>query len=114
MNLKAAVLTKIKKPLKIINNLKISKLKRGQVLVNVLHSAICRSQIMEIEGKRGNDKYIPHLLGQKKERKIFTVYYPEETVRFPVAYRGRPVLAINHEGHYNCVACGLCEAACPA
>ena len=65
MNFKAAVLTETKKPLKIINNLKTPKLKRGQVLVKVLHSAICRSQIMEIEGKRGRDKYIPHLLGHE-------------------------------------------------
>ena len=65
MNFKAAVLTKIRKPLKVINNLKIPSLKRGQVLVKVLHSAICRSQIMEIEGKRGKDKYIPHLLGHE-------------------------------------------------
>ena len=65
MNFKAAVLTKTKKPLKIINDLKTPILKRGQVLVRVLHSAICRSQIMEIEGNRGNDKYIPHLLGHE-------------------------------------------------
>ena len=62
MNFKAAVLTKTKKPLQIINNLNFPKLKKGQILVRVLHSAICRSQIMEIEGKRGKDKYIPHLL----------------------------------------------------
>ena len=65
MNFKAAVLTKIKKPLQVINNLKLPRLKHGQVLVKVLHSAICRSQIMEIEGKRGRDKYIPHLLGHE-------------------------------------------------
>jgi len=65
MNLKAAVLTKRNKPLEIINNLKFEKLKKGQVLVRVLHSAICRSQIMEIEGKRGKDKYIPHFLGHE-------------------------------------------------
>ena len=65
MNFKAAVLTKTKKPLQIINNLNFPKLRRGQVLVRVLHSAICRSQIMEIEGKRGKDKYIPHLLGHE-------------------------------------------------
>ena len=65
MNFKAAVLTQAKKPLQIINDLKVSKLKRGQVLVKVLHSAICRSQIMEIEGRRGIDKYIPHLLGHE-------------------------------------------------
>ena len=62
MNFNAAVLTKIKKPLQLINNLKIPQLKRGQILVRILHSAICGSQIMEIEGKRGKDKYIPHLL----------------------------------------------------
>ena len=58
-------LTRVNKPLQILEDLKFSKLKRGQVLVKVLHSAICRSQIMEIEGKRGNDKYIPHLLGHE-------------------------------------------------
>ena len=65
MNFNAAVLTKIKKPLQLIKNLKIPQLKRGQILVRILHSAICGSQIMEIEGKRGKDKYIPHLLGHE-------------------------------------------------
>ena len=65
MNIKAAVLTKLKKPLEIIYNLKYPKLKKGQVMIKVLHSAICRSQVMEIEGKRGKDKYIPHLLGHE-------------------------------------------------
>ena len=65
MNFTAAVLTKNNSPLKIINKLKFTKLRRDQVLVRVLHSAICRSQIMEIEGKRGKDKYLPHLLGHE-------------------------------------------------
>ncbi len=65
MKFKAAVLKKIKKPLKILDNLRLPKLKRGQVLVKILYSSICRSQIMEIEGKRGKDKYIPHLLGHE-------------------------------------------------
>ena len=65
MNFTAAVLTKNNSPLKIINKLKFTKLRRGQVLVRILHSAICRSQIMEIEGKRGKDKYLPHLLGHE-------------------------------------------------
>ena len=65
MSFKAAVLTKIKKPLQIIDNIKFVKLRREQVLVRVLHSSICRSQIMEIEGERGKDKYIPHLLGHE-------------------------------------------------
>ncbi|MFQ5672586.1 MAG: NuoI/complex I 23 kDa subunit family protein [Nitrospinales bacterium] len=58
--------------------------------------------------------FLPFLMGQKKKRKIFSLYYPEQTAQFPVAYRGRPVLAVNEKGHLNCVACGLCEAACPA
>ena len=65
MNFTAAVLTKKDSPLKIINKLKFTKLRKGQVLVRILHSAICRSQIMEIEGKRGKDKYLPHLLGHE-------------------------------------------------
>ena len=35
-------------------------------------------------------------------------------MQFPVAYRGRPVLALNEHDRPNCVACGLCEIACPA
>ena len=58
--------------------------------------------------------FIPFFLGQKKERPIFTVYYPEEMPNIPLAYRGRPVLAVNEHNRLNCVACGLCEAACPA
>ncbi len=58
--------------------------------------------------------FIPFFLGRKKERPVFTVYYPEQTVKFPAAYRGRPVLALNDKGIPNCVACGLCEIACPA
>ena len=37
--------------------------------------------------------FVPFFLGKKKDREIFTVYYPEETMQFPIAYRGRPVLA---------------------
>ena len=58
--------------------------------------------------------FVPVLLGTKKERPIMTVYYPEEQVQYPIAYRGRPVLAQNEDGQPACVACGLCEIACPA
>lgn len=61
---KAAVLTELKKPLEILE-LEIPKLQRGQVLVKVLYSGICRSQVMEIKGGRGEDKWIPHLLGHE-------------------------------------------------
>ncbi len=53
-----------------------------------------------------------HPKGQK--RSIFTVYYPEEKVTLPPAYRGRPVLVMRKDGRERCVACGLCERVCPA
>ena len=67
MNLKsfkAAVLYKINTPLKMID-CKFPSLKKGQVLVKNLYSGICRSQIMEIDGLRGKDNWLPHLLGHE-------------------------------------------------
>lgn len=49
-----------------------------------------------------------------KKRSVFTVYYPEEKVALPPAYRGRPVLVAWQSGAEKCVACGLCEKICPA
>jgi NADH-quinone oxidoreductase subunit I len=49
-----------------------------------------------------------------KKRSVFTVYYPEEKVTLPPAYRGRPVLVMRDDGTEKCVACGLCEKICPA
>ncbi len=49
-----------------------------------------------------------------KKRSVFTVYYPEEKVTLPPAYRGRPVLVAREDGTEKCVACGLCEKICPA
>ena len=40
-------------------------LKFGQVLVKVVYAGICRSQLMEQQGKRGVDKWLPHLLGHE-------------------------------------------------
>lgn len=60
----AAVLTEINKPLR-IEKLKFPSLGWGQVLVRVSYSSICASQLFEISGGRGEDKYIPHLLGHE-------------------------------------------------
>lgn len=53
------------------------------------------------------------LIGGRKHRKIMTIYYPEEDPVIPAAYRGRPVLVRGANGLEKCVACGLCEVACP-
>lgn len=62
--MKAAILEQINKPLK-IKNIKFNSLKRGQVLVEIAYSGVCHSQIMEARGKRGEDKWLPHLLGHE-------------------------------------------------
>jgi S-(hydroxymethyl)glutathione dehydrogenase/alcohol dehydrogenase len=61
---KAAILRKANEPLEIAF-LKTPKIQRGQVLVKILYSAICGSQIFEVTGQRGEDLYLPHLLGHE-------------------------------------------------
>ncbi|MFQ5514808.1 MAG: NuoI/complex I 23 kDa subunit family protein [Myxococcota bacterium] len=46
-------------------------------------------------------------------RSTFVVQYPEERVDYPDAFRGHPVLVALEDGSPRCVACGLCEFACP-
>jgi len=41
------------------------------------------------------------------------VQFPEERVDYPDAFRGMPVLVQLENGQPKCVACGLCEFACP-
>ena len=53
------------KPL-IIDEIQLpEKLDYGQVIVRVMSSGICGSQIGEIEGVKGEDKFLPHLLGHE-------------------------------------------------
>src|SRR5208337_4238555 len=43
----------------------------------------------------------------------FTIHYPEQRLLQPPALRGMPVLVQMENGKERCVACGLCEWACP-
>jgi len=63
--MKAAVLYKTSEPLVVEENIQIPGLNPGQVLVKVIYSGICRSQLMEARGHRGPDPYLPHLLGHE-------------------------------------------------
>tara|TARA_B100000212_G_scaffold339367_1_gene317721 strand:+ start:1331 stop:2368 length:1038 start_codon:yes stop_codon:yes gene_type:complete len=65
MKFKAAILTEQKAPLIVDEVELINKLEVGQVLVKLQYSGICGSQIGEIEGVKGPDKYLPHLLGHE-------------------------------------------------
>ncbi len=47
------------------------------------------------------------------KRTAFVVQFPEERVDYPDAFRGMPVLVQLDNGQPKCVACGLCEFACP-
>ncbi len=62
--IRAAVLESLGKPL-IIKDIELPELLKGQVLVKVLFSGVCRSQVMEVRGGRGEDSWLPHLLGHE-------------------------------------------------
>jgi len=64
MKIKAAVLFEINQPLS-ITDLEIPDLKPGQVFVDVVYSGICHSQLNEIRGLKGDDKFLPHTLGHE-------------------------------------------------
>lgn len=62
---RAAVLVQQKSPLSIMEITLPDKLDFGQVLVKVIYSGICGSQIGEIDGVKGKDNFLPHLLGHE-------------------------------------------------
>jgi len=64
MKINAAVLEELGKPL-LIKSISMPQLLRGQVLIKILYSGVCRSQLMEVKGKRGADSWLPHLLGHE-------------------------------------------------
>ena len=70
---KAAVLSEIGKPLQIIDKIKIPKLREGQVLVKIHYAGLCHSQLKEIAGERGEDRYIPHMLGHEGTGKVIEI-----------------------------------------
>lgn len=63
--MQAAILTELRTPLTVAEIEAPSQLSCGQVLVKVLVSGICGSQIGEIDGVKGRDPYLPHLLGHE-------------------------------------------------
>ena len=65
LTMKAAILTELRKPLVIAEVSLPASLDVGQVLVRVQYSGICGSQIGEINGAKGEDKFLPHLLGHE-------------------------------------------------
>jgi S-(hydroxymethyl)glutathione dehydrogenase/alcohol dehydrogenase len=60
----AAILVEQKKPL-VVDEVELPALGYGQVLVDIKVSRICGSQIGEIDGVKGPDRFLPHLLGHE-------------------------------------------------
>lgn len=69
---RAAVLEVLGKPL-VIKEVEIPVLLPGQVLVKVFFSGMCRSQLMEVRGGRGEDPWLPHLLGHEGSGEVLAV-----------------------------------------
>jgi S-(hydroxymethyl)glutathione dehydrogenase/alcohol dehydrogenase len=65
MEMKAAILAAQGEPL-VIDSVQLPRdLSTGQVLVRVHYTSVCGSQVAMIDGKRGKDPYLPHLLGHE-------------------------------------------------
>jgi S-(hydroxymethyl)glutathione dehydrogenase / alcohol dehydrogenase len=63
--MKAAILVEQNKPLVLADIELPEMLSFGQVLVDVHFSGICGAQINEIDGAKGPDKFLPHLMGHE-------------------------------------------------
>jgi S-(hydroxymethyl)glutathione dehydrogenase/alcohol dehydrogenase len=64
MKTAAAILVEQRKPL-VIDEVELPPLGFGQALVDIKASRICGSQIGEIDGVKGPDRFLPHLLGHE-------------------------------------------------
>ena len=65
MKFNAAVLTELGRPLELAELSLSGSLQAGQVLVKVLYSGVCGSQLGEIDGRKGPDRFLPHLMGHE-------------------------------------------------
>jgi S-(hydroxymethyl)glutathione dehydrogenase / alcohol dehydrogenase len=63
--MKAAILVEQNQPLVVAEVELPEALGVGQVLVKIHYSGICGSQLGEIDGVKGEDRFLPHLLGHE-------------------------------------------------
>lgn len=71
--LTAAVLVEQRSPLVLASLAPPVALEVGQVLVRVRYSGICGSQLGEIDGVKGEDRYLPHLLGHEGSGEVVAI-----------------------------------------
>jgi len=79
--MKAAILVEQNTPLVVADVILPERLSFGQVLVKVHYSGICGAQINEIEGAKGPDKFLPHLLGHEGSGIVMEIGAGVKTVK---------------------------------
>ena len=70
---KAAILVEQRQPLVVDEIALPDHLDVGQVLVELAYSGICGSQLGEIDGVKGPDKWLPHLLGHEASGTVLAI-----------------------------------------
>ncbi len=70
---RAAILTELKAPLVVAEIGLPDTLAVGQVLVKIHFSGICGSQLGEIDGAKGEDRFLPHLLGHEASATVLEI-----------------------------------------
>lgn len=68
----AAVLFETNRPLEIVD-LELPPLKPGQALVEIAYSGVCHSQLNEARGRKGPDRFLPHVMGHEGSGRVLAV-----------------------------------------
>ena len=71
--MKAAILVEQRQPLVVAEIELPQQLEVGQVLVKIHYTGICGSQLGEIDGAKGPDRFLPHLLGHEASGTVMAV-----------------------------------------
>lgn len=71
--MKAAALFECGTPLSVLTDIEVPEPQRGQVFVKLSRSGVCHSQLMEVRGRRGTDRYLPHLLGHEGVGRVLSI-----------------------------------------
>jgi NADH-quinone oxidoreductase subunit I len=58
--------------------------------------------------------FFRNVFAPKEKKYIKTIQYPEEKVEYPQRFRGMHRLVPREDGTPRCVACFMCQTACPA
>lgn len=78
--MRAAILTQLGKPLELVDLVHHSRIAFGQVRVKIKYSGICGAQINEIDGTKGDDKFLPHCLGHEGVGEVIEIGVGVRTV----------------------------------